>query len=243
MQAAAAQALDHVVAGKTGTTDDLADAWFVGFSPSLVAGVWVGFDQKKTLGEGETGAHAALPIWIDFMKKALTGKPPEKFTKPANVGYLPIDRRTGLRATVESNCQNPFLEVFIEGSEPAQSCSEAEHFRLSLPYYLQRYPVTRDLELEIDADSLVRLVSEGQGDVTLSSDGKEIVVREGDTERHVTLSIGRGERHQAIAQLDPGAQSTPTPDASPAPGPSPTEPPTHVGVDGRPATVIPIKYD
>ncbi|HKN48076.1 MAG TPA: PBP1A family penicillin-binding protein, partial [Candidatus Polarisedimenticolia bacterium] len=165
--AAAAKALNRPVAGKTGTTDDLADAWFVGFSPSIVCGVWVGFDQKKSLGEGETGAHAALPIWIDFMKEGPGSRPAEKFIRPANVDYLPIDRRTGLRATVESNCPNPFLEAFIEGTEPAKSCSETEHFRIGLPYYLQRFELTRDLELQIDAETLVRLVKEGQGEVEL----------------------------------------------------------------------------
>src|SRR5262249_11165956 len=144
--AQAARDLNRTVAGKTGTTDDLADAWFVGFSPSLVAGVWVGFDQKKSLGEGETGAHAALPIWISFMKGALKGKPAETFPKPANIVYVPIDRRTGLRATVESNCPVTFLEAFLEGTEPAKSCSAMEHFRISLPYFLQRFDVTKDLE-------------------------------------------------------------------------------------------------
>jgi penicillin-binding protein 1A len=246
---AASQALNRVVAGKTGTTDDLADAWFVGFSPSLVAGVWVGFDQKKTLGEGETGAHAALPIWIDFMKKALAARANEKFVKPANVVYLPIDRRTGLRATVDSNCPNPFLEAFVEGTEPAQSCSEMEHFRLSLPYYLQRFTVTRDLELEIDGDSLVRLVGEGQGELELAPGGKEIIVHDGDQEVHVRLSIARDERHQAIASLNgdnpDGPRPTPTPGATDVPpgGTPPADGATHVGVDGRPATVVPIKYD
>jgi penicillin-binding protein 1A len=69
--AVAAGRLKYSVAGKTGTTNDFTDAWFVGFSPSLTCGVWVGFDEKKTLGEKETGARAALPIWIDFMAAAL----------------------------------------------------------------------------------------------------------------------------------------------------------------------------
>jgi penicillin-binding protein 1A len=240
--AAAAQAINRPVAGKTGTTDDLADAWFVGFSPSLVAGVWVGFDQKKTLGEGETGAHAALPIWIEFMKDALAKRPAEKFTLPANVTYVPVDRRTGLRATVESNCPNPFLEAFIEGTEPAKPCSEAEHFRISLPYYLQRFDVTRDLELSIDSEALVRLVKEGQGEVRLDPDGKEILVQDGDAEKHVPLDIRRADRKDALTQLLAGGNGTaptPAPDGTPPAG----EAPTHFGVDGRPATIIPIKND
>jgi penicillin-binding protein 1A len=67
------------VGGKTGTTDDFTDAWFVGFSPSITAAVWVGFDEKKTLGARESGAVAALPIWIDCMRGILKDKPMESF--------------------------------------------------------------------------------------------------------------------------------------------------------------------
>src|SRR5207302_5956142 len=81
----AALKLKHPVAGKTGTTNDFTDAWFVGFSPSITCGVWVGFDEKKTLGPKETGGQAALPIWIDFMKVALQGRDNETFAKPDEV--------------------------------------------------------------------------------------------------------------------------------------------------------------
>ncbi len=77
--AVAAAKLPYPLAGKTGTTNDFTDAWFVGFSPTITAGVWIGFDEKKTLGEKESGGHAALPIWIDFMKSALMGKDPGQF--------------------------------------------------------------------------------------------------------------------------------------------------------------------
>ncbi len=246
--AAAARALNRTVAGKTGTTDDLADAWFVGFSPSLVAGVWVGFDQKKTLGEGETGARAALPIWIDFMKQAHSGRPTERFIKPANVVYVPIDRKSGLRATVESNCSVTMLEAFVEGTEPAKACSEMEHFRLSLPYYLQRFKITRDLEVQIDAEALVRLVNEGQGDVELVSDGRELLVRNDEAETRVPLDIRRADRREAMNDLDAGDE-----DGVPPPTTRPDVPvgaarqdegePRHFGVDGRPATIIQIKSD
>jgi penicillin-binding protein 1A len=75
----AASRLNHPLAGKTGTTNDFTDAWFVGFSPSITCGVWVGYDEKKTLGPKETGAQAALPIWIDFMKVAIQGHDGEEF--------------------------------------------------------------------------------------------------------------------------------------------------------------------
>jgi penicillin-binding protein 1A len=77
--AAAAKALNHPVGGKTGTTSDFTDAWFLGFSPSVTCGVWVGNDDRQTLGEKETGARAALPIWMDFMKVAIVGKEGETF--------------------------------------------------------------------------------------------------------------------------------------------------------------------
>ncbi|MGZ4836119.1 MAG: penicillin-binding transpeptidase domain-containing protein, partial [Terriglobales bacterium] len=77
-----ASKLNHPLAGKTGTTNDFTDAWFVGFSPSITCGVWVGYDEKKTLGKKETGALAALPIWIDFMKVALKGREKEDFPAP-----------------------------------------------------------------------------------------------------------------------------------------------------------------
>jgi penicillin-binding protein 1A len=77
-----ASKLNHPLGGKTGTTNDFTDAWFVGFSPSITCGVWVGFDEKKTLGNKETGAQAALPIWIDFMRVALQGRESEDFAAP-----------------------------------------------------------------------------------------------------------------------------------------------------------------
>jgi penicillin-binding protein 1A len=77
--AAAAKELKRPVAGKTGTTNDFTDAWFIGFTPSLVVGVWVGFDEKVTLGDKETGGRAALPIWMDFMQQVYKDKPVEEF--------------------------------------------------------------------------------------------------------------------------------------------------------------------
>ena len=78
----AASTLKYPLAGKTGTTNNFTDAWFVGFSPSITCGVWVGYDEKKFLGARETGARAALPIWMDFMKAALSGKDPGEFQPP-----------------------------------------------------------------------------------------------------------------------------------------------------------------
>ena len=93
--AVAASGLKLPLAGKTGTTNDFTDAWFVGFSPTLTCGVWIGYDEKKTLGAKESGAHAALPMWIEFMKTALTGKDPGTFQTipmtPPNPSAMKVD--------------------------------------------------------------------------------------------------------------------------------------------------------
>jgi len=84
---AAAAQLKHPLGGKTGTTSDYTDAWFLGFSPSITCGVWVGYDSNQTLGEKETGAVAALPIWMNVMRVAIAGKDDERFpamSRPAN---------------------------------------------------------------------------------------------------------------------------------------------------------------
>ncbi len=83
--AVAANSLPYPLAGKTGTTNDFTDAWFVGFSPTLTCGVWMGFDEKRTLGAKESGGHAALPLWIDFMKSALQGKDQGQFPSAPSV--------------------------------------------------------------------------------------------------------------------------------------------------------------
>ncbi len=77
--AAAAAELNHPIGGKTGTTSDFTDAWFVGFSPSTTCSVWVGYDNRESLGDKETGARAALPIWIEFMHTAIASKSGEVF--------------------------------------------------------------------------------------------------------------------------------------------------------------------
>jgi len=81
--AVAAAKMPYPLAGKTGTTNDFTDAWFLGFSPSLTCGVWIGYDEKKSLGPKESGGHAALPIWMQFMSAALAGKDPGEFQPPA----------------------------------------------------------------------------------------------------------------------------------------------------------------
>jgi penicillin-binding protein 1A len=109
--------LGRPVAGKTGTTNDTVDAWFIGFTPDLLAGVWVGFDSERSLGKKETGGHAAAPIWTDFMKVALADRPVIDFPVPEGVTFAQIDRATGLRAAPGGDSE---LEVFVKGTEPTQ---------------------------------------------------------------------------------------------------------------------------
>lgn len=171
---AAAASLGRPLAGKTGTTDDFTDAWFVGYSPEIAVGVWVGFDQKKSLGSRETGAQAALPIWRAFMEEALAGRPVVDFVEPAGVVDVAVDRLTGLRANEAAGCASIVVEAFVEGTEPALACSAAEHARLTFPYPFQRYPLGEDGALEIPIGDLERLLAT-EGAVSLSADGDHLV--------------------------------------------------------------------
>jgi penicillin-binding protein 1A len=115
--AARAAALKWPLGGKTGTTDDFTDAWFIGFDPDITIGVWVGYDKKRSLGYAESGANAALPIWIDIMKVWIGDrKTPPEFVVPANVVFLPIDRHTG--APVDGSADGALKEAFISGTQP-----------------------------------------------------------------------------------------------------------------------------
>jgi penicillin-binding protein 1A len=113
---ARARVLARPLAGKTGTTDDATDLWFVGFSPRLVAGVWIGYDIKRSLGSAETGGRLALPIWIQFMQKALEDAEPEDFPVPDNVVAVRVDHQTGRPAPAGS--PDAIMEYFIKGAEP-----------------------------------------------------------------------------------------------------------------------------
>ncbi|PZP38633.1 MAG: penicillin-binding protein [Pseudomonas fluorescens] len=111
--------LGRPLAGKTGTTNDSIDAWFVGFSPSLSVGVWVGYDSPKTLGSGETGGRAALPIWKQFAEAQFANTPIEGFSVPQGIEFVRIDAKSGLLPGVNSS--KIITEAFVEGTAPTQT--------------------------------------------------------------------------------------------------------------------------
>jgi len=113
-----AKVLGRPVAGKTGTSSDYSDAWFIGYTPSLLAGVWVGFDDKTSLGKKETGARAALPIWISFMDQALRHTPIETPKPPKGITFIKVNIETGLPANGDS--PETIMEAFIDSSIPGE---------------------------------------------------------------------------------------------------------------------------
>ncbi|MBB5754158.1 penicillin-binding protein 1A [Prosthecomicrobium pneumaticum] len=117
----AVKAVGKPIAGKTGTSNDEKDAWFVGYSPDLVVGVFIGYDQPKPMGRGMTGGEVSAPIFTEFMKMALSDKPPVEFRVPPGIQLIPIDRRTGLRA--EAGKDGVILEAFKPGTGPPDSYS------------------------------------------------------------------------------------------------------------------------
>jgi penicillin-binding protein 1A len=115
----AAKVIGRPIAGKTGTTDEFINAWFIGGAPNLVAGIYVGFDDRRSLGETESGAHAALPIWTSFMQAVLKPLPVMAFTIPEGITFVKVDPSTGLLDGEEGQVST--IELFTKGSEPTQS--------------------------------------------------------------------------------------------------------------------------
>jgi penicillin-binding protein 1A len=110
------KALGRPAAGKTGTTNDMYDAWYLGYTPEYITGVWVGFDTEAPLGKTETGAVAAIPIWLGFMKQVLASQPVQSFQAPEGVIFAKIDAETGLLPVAES--RKTIFECFKEGTVP-----------------------------------------------------------------------------------------------------------------------------
>jgi penicillin-binding protein 1A len=117
----AARALGRPAAAKTGTTNDYSNAWFIGYTPQLVTGVWVGYDRPRSLGKDETGSRVAVPIWTTFMQEALAGTPPEDFPIPERVVLVPID------LNASGGCVRPVTMAFVAGTEPKETCGPARY--------------------------------------------------------------------------------------------------------------------
>jgi penicillin-binding protein 1A len=118
---AAARALGRPAAAKTGTTNDYSNAWFIGYTPHLATGVWVGYDRPRSLGKDETGSRVAVPIWTTFMLEALAGTPVEDFPIPERVVLVPVD------LNASGGCVRPVTMAFIAGTEPPETCGPARY--------------------------------------------------------------------------------------------------------------------
>jgi len=128
------------IAGKTGTTNDFTDAWFIGMTPRYTVGVWVGNDQKTvSIGKGAEGAKVALPIWIRILEKMRDNgriDPQEDFEVPPNVVFTPVDYETGLKATADTPV--PVLDAFVSGSQPTEEWTARSKEIARLPWSLQQ---------------------------------------------------------------------------------------------------------
>ncbi|WP_240476715.1 penicillin-binding protein 1A [Geminicoccus roseus] len=122
--ASSAARLGRPLAGKTGTSNDFKDAWFVGFSPDLVTGVFVGYDQPKSMGDHESGSTLALPIWTEIMEKALADTPPNPFRVPPGVQLVRIDAASG--ALPGPSTKDVILEAFLPGTAPTSEYASGE---------------------------------------------------------------------------------------------------------------------
>ncbi len=111
-----AKALNRPIAAKTGTTNDYSNAWFIGFTPRLATGVWVGYDRPRSLGRDETGSRVAVPIWTGYMQKVVGKGPKEDFPVPERVALVPVD------LDPSNECVRVVTMAFVRGTEPEVSC-------------------------------------------------------------------------------------------------------------------------
>jgi penicillin-binding protein 1A len=142
--------LDIPVAGKTGTTDEYTDAWFIGYTPEIVIGVWTGFDERKSIGNGMTGARVALPIWIETMKAAYPGNRGPDFNRPPNIIEELVCQESGLLST--PYCPKLSREIFIEGNEPTRQC---DMHRVSSYDLMDKDKDFREIDKEASRDRVV----------------------------------------------------------------------------------------
>lgn len=116
------RSIGRPTAGKTGTTNDVRDAWFIGFTPSTITGIWVGFDQEVSLGKHEVGGRAAAPIWLYFMEKYLNNTPVEAFSIPEGIVFVKVNAKTGL-PTKEAG-KGTIYECFLDAAQPAEKSDD-----------------------------------------------------------------------------------------------------------------------
>ncbi len=217
---AAASSLGRPLAGKTGTTDDFTDAWFIGYTPDLVVGVWVGFDAKKSLGSKETGAQAALPIWQVFMEETLRDTPPLPFPEVDGIAHASVDHATGLRAVETAGCSEIINEAFLQGTEPTGDCSAVEHARLRLPWILQRYDLDDQGALVVPEDDLNALLAT-EPTVSVDAARRSIAAGAADGPVSLPLKVVPGGTARVPVALEGKIDPTPW-----------------LGKDGRPADVV-----
>ncbi|HXI02350.1 MAG TPA: transglycosylase domain-containing protein, partial [Candidatus Saccharimonadales bacterium] len=254
-----AAGMGEELAGKTGTTDDNTDAWFIGYSPSIVIGVWVGRDEKASIGRFETGARAALPIWMEIMGTWLKEHPDETFRRPPGIETVAVDPDTGLRAGIDTGCDHVILEDYRADNAPPPLCGEHAHRIARLPYYLQRYPWIENRTMVLTDADLARLIRENGNELLVDS-GQKLIVTAGQGVDVIPFLVVR-EDDPMLAGL-PGAEaldggasfgSSPPgrndllsrrdrlpPDLAPLDDGS-GDPPV-LGIDGRTAAVVEIHY-
>jgi len=116
------KSIGRPVAGKTGTTNDVRDAWFIGFTPSTITGIWVGFDQEISLGKKEVGGRAAAPMWLYFMEKYLSNTPVEAFPIPEGIVFVKVDSKTGV--PVKEAGKGTIYECFLESAQPVEKTDD-----------------------------------------------------------------------------------------------------------------------
>jgi penicillin-binding protein 1A len=146
-----AAGLGITVAGKTGTTNDSRDAWFIGMTPTLVVGVWVGFDEPTRIGRKEGGSRTALPIFTAFMTAMRSTLRDQPFERPPGVVEVRVDRRTGLLAPAGASDEDSYLEVFLDGSAPTESAPTSQEVDID-SFVLEQYEDGGELVDELAAD-------------------------------------------------------------------------------------------
>jgi len=193
----AAKGLGSHIAGKTGTTDNNTDAWFVGYTRDLAVGVWVGFDEPKSLGSRETGALAALPIWSTFMEKAIEIRPLGEFPVPPGITLVTIDRETGFKADRRAGCEHLITEVYLRGTEPTEYCSVHRHDLMHFPYPFQRFPLNEQGLLLAPEDHL-RKILDSETAVYMMDNGRRLETRTPDGLFRLGLEIGPPEGQKPL---------------------------------------------